>query len=658
MLADIGYYALFATILLAAWAMGASLVGGVLRQEAWVRSGERAIHVVFGLCVFCTVALIVSIFAEDYSLSYVAQVSDRALPAVYKFTSFWAGMAGSMLMWLLFLAAYSSAAVFSLRKRHRELAPWVSLTLGGVLLFFAAMTAFMANPLARLDFILDDGKGMNPALQNYWMAIHPPTLYVGYTGLAVPFAFAVAALITGRLDTTWIAAVRRWMLLPWLALGVGMIFGGRWAYEELGWGGYWAWDPVENASLMPWLLATAYLHSVMLQERRGMFRVWNLILVISAFLLSILGTAITRSGIVESVHSFARSAIGPWFFAFVIGGAAMSAALIYYRLPDLKAENRIDSLVSREFSFMLNNLAFVAITVVTLFLTLYPSLSEYFTGERRWVGPSAYNEINGSLGLLLLVLTGIGPVVSWRRASWKSLRRNFSGPVAVAAVTAACLMLAGIEGWMSLAAWSGSAFVICCIFGEFHRGARVLSVNHSLSYAGGLMKLFGRNRRRYGGYIVHLSVVMLFIGVAGMAYRSDLEAKLMPGETVELVGYSVTYREPVPYRGPGSDVYSIALEVRKDGILVDELRPEFKIHDKFPEPEKDVAIHQTWSGDLYAILAQPVLPSDPAAKIQILWNPLVSWVWGAGHLMLLGTLVCIWPDRRRQRQAARVARAA
>ena len=518
MLVDIGYYLLFGIALLSLWSCGAFVVGGSLRSEAWTRSGERAVHVITALTFVCSVILIGAILAQDYSVAYVAQVSDRSLPGIYKFTAFWAGMDGSMLLWLLMLALYCTAALWSLRGSHRDMVPWIGLALGVVTLFWSSLLAFEANPLQRLDFIPEDGRGMNPALQNYWMAIHPPTLYIGYVGLTVPFAFAIGALVSGRLDETWIRLVRRWMLLPWLALGIGMLFGGRWAYEEIGWGGYWAWDPVENASFMPWLTATAFLHSVMVQERRGMFKVWNLVLVIASFALSIFGTFLTRSGIVESVHSFANSDIGYWFLSFVILTAAISAGLIYYRLPSLEAEHRIDSLLSREFSFMLNNLALVAICLVTLFLTLYPPITEYFVGERWTVGIPAYNDVNGKLALLLLILTGVGPVIAWRRASLRSLQRSFLAPIIFAVVVTGVLLAFGIRNPIALAAWSACAFVTWCILAEFHRGARVVAAHRDVSYLSGLSGLIGRNRRRYGGYIVHLAMVMFFLGVAGIKY--------------------------------------------------------------------------------------------------------------------------------------------
>jgi len=650
-LVDVGFYLLKGLVLLIGWAAACFLLAGVQNSDRWLAAGRRALLLSFAGTVACAAILVRAIFEGDYSVAYVAEVSEKALPSIFKFTAFWAGMDGSMLMWLLFLSGYSALAIATRPQSQRALVPWIGLTLALSMLFFAGMVAFMTNPLERLEVLQADGRGMNPSLQNYWMAIHPPTLYMGYVGLVVPFAFAVGALVTRRMDGDWIRTVRPWVIWPWLCLGVGMVFGGHWAYVELGWGGYWAWDPVENASFMPWLAATAYLHSVMVQERRGMFKAWNASLLMLAFALSIFGTFITRSGIVESVHSFARSGIGPWFLGFVIAIVATGAGLLFWRWPDLKTEHRIDALLSREFGFMLNNLVFLSICGVTLFLTMYPTISEWATGKRFTVGASAYTEINGTMAMLLLVLTGMGPVVSWRKASARSLRKSFLGPLILAGCVGLALFLAGIRQPLPLTTWALSAFVIACVLGEFHAGARVVAAHRAVSYLRGLSGLVGRNHRRYGGYVVHLAVAMFFIGVAGMAFRQDAEAVLAPGESVDVHGHHVTYVASSPYQTGRSDVERVDLRVERGGQEVALLRPEFKIHHKFPEPEKDVAVRQTAAGDLYAILAEPVDRATGRAKIQVLWNPLVTWVWIASYLLIAGTVLCLWPQASRRAEA-------
>jgi cytochrome c-type biogenesis protein CcmF len=654
-LVDFGYYLLQGLVLVAAWATCAYLASGVLGSERWLRVGRTSILLFFAGTAGCSLILLRALLHGDFSVAYVNQVTEKALPLHYKFTAFWAGMDGSMLMWLLFLAAYAALALTTRPPRDRPLEPWMGVALSATVLFFACLVAFLTNPLERLPMEVADGRGMNPALQNYWMAIHPPTLYLGYVGLVVPFAFAIGALVSGRLNEDWIRSVRPWVLWPWLCLGLGMIFGGHWAYVELGWGGYWAWDPVENASFLPWLAATAYLHSVMVQERRGMFKAWNVTLILAAFALSIFGTFLTRSGVVESVHSFARSSVGAWFLGFVALIIAAAVGLLYWRWPLLKSPHRIDSLLSREFSFMLNNVAFVAILLSTLFLTMYAPISELVTGDRRTVGAPGYTFVNGSLGMVLLALTGIGPVISWRRASARSLRRSFMAPVIVGAATAIALLAMGIREVLSLLAWSLSAFVIWCILAEFHAGARVVAAHRGSSYPAGLVGLVLRNRRRYGGYVVHLAVVMFFIGVAGMAFRQETEAVLAPGQSLQLRGYTVVYDGARRIQTGRSDVDQASLRVVRDGEHVAELVPEFKVHHKFPEPEKDVSVHETLSGDLYAILAEPIERGTDRAKIQVLWNPLVAWVWWSSWLLLAGSAICMWPAASAARAGAQAA---
>ncbi len=654
MLVDVGYYLLQALVLLAAWAACAYLLAGVLGSDRWLRSGRRAVLAFFAGTAACSLILLRALTHADFSVAYVAQVTEHALPPVYRFTAFWAGMNGSMLLWLLVLAGYAALALTTRGPSDRAIEPWMGLTLALGLVFFGCLTAFVTNPLERLPFPLEDGRGMNPALQNYWMAIHPPTLYLGYVGLSVPFAFAIGALASGSLGEAWIRSVRPWVLWPWLFLGMGMIFGGHWAYVELGWGGYWAWDPVENASFMPWLAATAYLHSAMVQERRGMFRAWNVLLLLAAYSLSIFGTFLTRSGVVESVHSFARSSIGSWFLGYVALILAAGAGLAYWRWPQLRTAHRIDSLLSREFGVMLNNLALVAICLATLFLTMYAPISEMVTGERHVVGAPGFAFVNGSLGLVLLALTGIGPVISWRKASTRSLRRTLTAPIILAAVVAATLLIAGVRQPMPILAWSLAAFVIWCILSEFHAGARVVAAHRATSYLAGLFGLFGRNRRRYGGYVVHLAVAMFFIGVAGMAFRQEAEALLAPGQSMTVRGETITFVRAEHEDTGRSVVDRAVLAVGSGGTLA----PEFKTHRKFPEPEKDVSVRETLSGDLYAILAEPIDTATGRAKIQVLWNPLVAWVWWSSWLMLAGTLICLWPQRRAAAAAGSVTREA
>src|SRR5687768_16561256 len=444
---------------MATWCATVSFAGGLGRRPDLIRSGERAAYGAFGFTLLASIGLWTALLTRDFSLSYVASQISANMPNVYVFTAFWSGQAGSLLFWALILSLYGAITVWSIRANNRELAPYVTGTLAAVLVFFLAVTAFKANPFARLDWMPVDGRGMNPQLQNPGMAIHPPMLYLGYVATAVPFAFAIGALVSRRLDSEWLAAVRRWSLLSWSFLTVGIVLGMWWAYVELGWGGYWAWDPVENSSLLPWLTQTAFLHSVMIQEKRGMLRKWNVTLVAATFLLAILGTFITRSGVIASVHSFATSQIGLWFLAFLIAATGVTAYLVTTRLRDLEAKAHLESMVSREAAFLYNNVALVGIAFSVLWGTLFPILSEAVKGEKITVGQPFFNAVNIPLGLFLLALTGIGPLIAWRRASVANLKRQFAAPVTAGVSAGALLFALGMRDGYALMAYILAAFV-------------------------------------------------------------------------------------------------------------------------------------------------------------------------------------------------------
>src|SRR5690349_20067237 len=425
---------------MAAWACTVSFAGGALRRDDLIASGRRAIYATFAMVLTASIGLWTALLTRDFSLEYVAGHISANMPNVYVFTAFWSGQAGSMLFWALILSLYSAIAIYANRDRNRVLLPYAAGTLGAILVFFLATTCFKANPFARLDWTPMDGRGMNPQLQNPGMAAHPPNLYLGYIATAIPFAFAVAALITRRLDAEWLSSVRRWVLLSWFFNTVGIVLGMWWAYGELGWGGYWAWDPVENASFLPWLINTAFLHSIMVQEKRGMLRKWNVTLVVSAFLLSILGTFITRSGVISSVHAFSQSEVGYWFLGFLVLAISVTAYLVTTRLSDLRARAELESMVSREATFLFNNLLLCGIAFSILWGTLFPILSEAVRGTKITVGPLLFNQVNIPLGLGLLALTGIGPLIAWRRASVANLKRQFTGPVVIGLVTGMLLV--------------------------------------------------------------------------------------------------------------------------------------------------------------------------------------------------------------------------
>jgi cytochrome c-type biogenesis protein CcmF len=654
----VGELSLWIALLMATWCATVSFAGGFGRRADLVRSGERASYAAFAFTLLAAIGLWTALLTRDFSLSYVASQISANMPNVYVFTAFWSGQAGSMLFWALILSLYSAIAVWSNRTRNRELMPFVTGTLGAVLVFFLATTAFKANPYTRLDWLPLDGRGMNPQLQNPGMAIHPPNLYLGYVATAIPFAFAIAALITRRLDAEWLAAVRRWSLLSWFFLTVGITLGMWWAYVELGWGGYWAWDPVENASLLPWLTGTAFLHSIMVQEKRGMLRKWNVTLVVVTFLLSILGTFITRSGIIESVHSFAQSPVGGWFASFLGVAIAVTAYLVTTRLKDLEAKAGLESMVSREAAFLYNNLLFVGIAFSVLWGTLFPILSEWVRGEKITVGPPFFNAVNIPLGLVLLGLTGIGPLIAWRKASLSNLRRQFLMPSASALAFLLVLVVAGMRNGYALVSYTLAAFVAATIIQEFAKGVGARRSIHGESLPRAFARLVGRNRRRYGGYIVHAGIVLLFAAFAGLAFKKEFDVSLTSGQSFQATDpYGRQWR--FVSQGVSTslslnrEIVAVGLEAWRDGtrlgIIKTEKRQYFDSQRRPTfEPSTEVGIRTEARLDTYVVLAGV---RDDTAELRITFNPLVVWVWLGGMLMAIGGIVVMWPQAERRRQS-------
>ena len=656
----IGELSLWVALLMAVWSATVSFAGGSLRNADLVLSGERAIYATFGMVVLASIGLWAAIFTSDFSIKYVASFTSANLPLVYKFTAFWAGQAGSLLFWALILSIYSVIAVFTGKSRTPELIPYVTGTLALIIVFFLATLCFGANPFERLDWVPLDGRGMNPQLQNPGMAIHPPNLYLGYVGTSIPFAFAVAALLTRRLDAEWLAAVRRWSLLAWFFNTVGILLGMWWAYVELGWGGYWAWDPVENASLLPWLTNTAFLHSIMVQEKRGMLRKWNVTLVVSTFLLSIFGTFITRSGIISSVHSFAQSPVGSWFAGFLVICIALTAYLVTTRLKDLETQAELESMVSREAAFLYNNLILVGIAFSVLWGTLFPIITEAVRGTKITVGPPFFNSVNIPLGLLLLLLTGIGPLIAWRRASVANLRRQFTNPVAAAITAAIVLVIFGMRDFAATISYAFAALVLATIVQEFYKGIGARRRMYGEPGGQAFLRLVARNRRRYGGYIVHLGIVVIFAAFAGLAFKKEYDVTLKDGESKEIVDpfgakWKFVSQGVSSYEALNRQVVSVALDTYRNDKLVGVLASEKRQHvdsrgQPTFEPSTEVAIKSSAKQDVYVVLAG--IGADEAAEIRITFNPLVVWVWLGGGLMLVGGLIVMWP------QAARKAREA
>jgi len=658
----VGELSLWVALLMAAWTVVTSYAGGAMGRDDLVASGRRGLYATCAMLVLASLGLWTALLTHDFSLRYVASNTSANMPKVYVFAAFWGGQAGSMLFWSLILSIYATIAIWSVRDSARHLAPWAAGTLAAILVFFIATTCFKANPYDRLSFVPADGRGMNPQLQNPGMAIHPPNLYLGYVATSIPFAFAIAALVTRQLDAAWLSIVRRWALISWFFLTVGITLGMWWAYVELGWSGYWAWDPVENASFLPWLTGTAFLHSIMIQEKRGMLRKWNVVLVVMSFLLAIFGTFITRSGVIESVHSFAQSPVGTWFGAFFFLCTGATIYFVATRLKDLEAKAELESMVSREAAFLYNNLVLVGIAFAVLWGTLFPILSEWVRGTKITVGPPFFNTVNIPLGLLLLALTGVGPLIAWRKASTSNLRRQFTGPVAFALAMLVLLLALGMRNFHALVAFTLASFVAGTIGQEFYKGIRARHSMHDESIPVAAVRLVARNRRRYGGYIVHAGIVILFCGFAGLAFKKDHDVQLKAGEVKELTD-PLGHQWRFVSQGTSTSetlnrfVTAVGLEVFRDGkrqgIMTSEKRQYFDSN-KQPqfEPSTEVGIRTSAKMDLYIVLAGV---RDETAELRISFNPLVVWVWIGGMVMAVGGLIVMWPQAERRRAGGYVA---
>ena len=655
-MAELGRAALVVTLGLCLYATIAGAFAASTRRRRLAHSARNALIAAFGSTLVAAGVLAAGFLRNDFSLTYVAEHSNRSLAGGYKLSAFWGGQEGSLLLWLLVLTGYAALAVWVNRNRARDLVVWVTPVLGGIAVGFSFLLAVVASPFAVQAAPLD-GAGLNPSLQNPYMMSHPPFLYLGYVGLAVPFAFAMGALLAGRTDERWIVATRRWTLIAWTALGVGQVLGSHWAYVEVGWGGFYAWDPVENAALMPFLAATAFLHSVMIQEKRGMLKVWNVVLVSLAFCLSLFGTFLTRSGVVNSIHSFSQSDIGPWFLAFIVVAVAFATALIVWRLPLLRSETRLESLVSREAVFLYNNLLLVALCLTILWGVTWPLVSELVRGESVVVGRPYYDFFLRIFGLPLLLLMGIGPLIAWRRASLRGLGRTFLVPFAVAVATGLVLLLLGAGSSIpGLIAYTFSAFVLAAIGLEFVRGTRARRALSNEPWPVAFSSLVGRNRRRYGGYIVHVAIVLLAIGIAGSSsYDSVVEGKLARGQSLAVGGYEVTYQRLTERETDHAAEVRATLLVSRGGDRLGTLeagKNSYKIAGPDPQVSSEVGIRTDYltGEDLFVIPEQ--VNDDGTIYFRIFVKPLVNLIWLAGLVFLLGSLIALWPDAREQRRLA------
>lgn len=634
----IGHILLIAALIGAVWAAASPVAGRLLRDSRFALSGMRALISSAILLTAGVLLLVIALYSRDFGLEYVASYSSRSTSRLFTFTALWAGMEGSLLLWTAMTAVYGATAAAAQFRRRRDLAVPATSVLGAIVAAFAGLLVFAADPFRPLSPIPLDGAGLNPLLQSPFMAIHPVLLYLGLTGFAVPFAFAMASLVVGKLDFRWFVATRRWTVLTWSFLTAGIILGAGWAYHELGWGGYWAWDPVENASLLPWLTGTAFLHSVLIQERRGMLKVWNVALILSTYALSVFGTFLTRSGLLESVHTFSESPVGRYLLPVLAVILITAFGLLGLRVGRLQSERRLDSLVSREAMFLFNNLLLVTLAFAVLWGTLYPVVVEAIRGVRISVRAPFFNAIAVPIGLALLALTGIGPLVAWRRASPSSLLRHFAMPLVVGSATVLALALGGIRHAASLTAFGLCAFVVAAIAGEFSRAARA----HSSSAGGvwrGLLSAVGRNRRRYGGYIVHLGVVLIFIGLGGAAFKQTWTGVLRPGGAFEIGEYEVTYQEARRFSTEEKMVAMAVMRVEKGGRLVATLTPQRNFHLAQNQPQSEIGLRTTLAEDLYLVLTR--MDEAGAATVRAWVNPLVMWIWLGGAVMVAGMAVIL-----------------
>jgi cytochrome c-type biogenesis protein CcmF len=677
MVANLGYGALVICFIVSLYGIGAAYYGTRSKDHRWIASARNAMLLTFPLVTVSALSIVYLLVTNAYQIDYVASVTSNSMPLYLKVTALWGGQAGSLVFWSWLLAAFASAVTLRKWERDLEFLPWVIIVSLVTLAFFLALSIFIENPFTRiwqtatgeiktallqpagsLPYIPADGSGLNPLLRHPGMIIHPPMLYLGFVSFVIPYAFAIAALVTGRTDDRWIRITRRWTLVAWLFLSLGLILGGRWAYDVLGWGGYWGWDPVEIAAFMPWLTGTAFLHSVMIQEKRGMLKHWNMILIILTYELVIFGTFLTRSGVLSSVHAFAQSAIGPVFFAFIGLTFIVSLSLLLRRWNDLKSETHMSSLLSREALFLLNNLLFIGILVVCFWGVLFPLISEIFTGQKVTVGPPFYERATGPLFAGLLLLMGVAPLAAWRYSSAKTLGRAIWKPFIVSLVVVAVVIFSGIRSWAAILGFWLCTFVAAVTLYEFWRGALARHRRSGESFPVALWHLAGRNRRRYGGYIIHLGVVLMAIGIIGIeVFQSETQGTISQGEQISLGDYTVTFNSLSVFdTADGRNVARAVMAVNKEGKFVGELYPRRDYYYESQQPMTIPGVRSTWEDDFYILLVdwQPI--STAGATFKIYHNPLVNWLWIGGFIFIIGTLVAAWPDRDPEKSRVRTSR--
>jgi len=678
MIADLGFGALVITFVISVYGAAAAIYGGIKAKPEWVESARLAMLLTFPLISIAALSLIYLLVNGRYEIEYVSSVTSNSMPYYLKVTALWGGQAGSLVFWSWLMSAFASAVTLRKWDRDREFLPWVIVVSLITLSFFVMLVLLFENPFARIwrmpsgQFIvamlqpagatlasMRDGQGLNPLLRHPGMIVHPPMLYLGFVAFVIPYAFAIAALVTGRTDDRWIRITRRWTLVAWLFLSLGLIMGGRWAYDVLGWGGYWGWDPVEIAAFMPWLTGTAFLHSVMIQEKRGLLKHWNMVLIILTYSLVIFGTFLTRSGVLSSVHAFAQSAIGPMFFGFIGLTFSISLYLLLQRWDSLKSEGEMTSLLSREALFLLNNLLFMGILIVCFWGVIFPLVSELVSNQKVTVGPPFYERATAPLFAGLLLLMGIAPLSAWRHSTAKTLGRAIWKPTILAALVGLGVPLAlGVRSWPSLVGFFLVALVTFVTFYEFWRGmlARHRTQKESLPVA--LLNMIARNRRRYGGYIIHLGVVLMAMGIIGIElFQQETQGTIPAGGSISLGNYTLTYKSLASFdTADGRNVARAVVNVEKNGKPVGELYPRRDFFFESQQPMTIPGVRSTWEDDLYVILVDWLPVSSQGASFKVYVNPLVNWLWLGGFVFVLGTLVAAWPDKESELEPARARR--
>jgi cytochrome c-type biogenesis protein CcmF len=652
----IGSFALLLALALAAYTLIAGALALYRKDDRLGETARRAGIACWAAVTVAGVALVIAAIGNDFSVAYILHHSNRDLPVAYKFAALWSGQEGSLLFWAWLLSTY--ALVLRLRyKVDKQLFSYASAIIAGVQVFFLLLVNFAANPFGLVTGTIPaDGNGLNPLLQYPEMVIHPPMLYLGYVGVTIPFAFALGALIMKYPGEKWIHITRRWTMVAWLFLTCGIFLGSHWAYEVLGWGGYWGWDPVENASLLPWLTMTAFLHSVMMQEKRGMMKMWNMWLIFTTFLLAIFGTFLTRSGVVSSVHAFAQSSIGTWFVWFLAIAFAVCVYFFVRNRETLRSEHRLESLVSRESSFLFNNLVLLVSCFAVLWGTLFPVLSEWVQGHKITVGPPFFNRVNVPIGIFLVLLTGVGPLLAWRKTSLDSLKRNFIWPAILAVLTAVVLLAGGMKPWedaayfYSLMAISLSVFVVGTIAGEFWRGGRVIARQTGVNILKGMVVITRRNTRRYGGYLIHIGVVLIIIGFAGLPFNLDKEQEMGFGDKMEIGHYTLVCQSYTQDSKPNYDSEWAVLDVYKGGKKIATMYPERRFYTASQQTSTIVANRSRLNEDLYLVYTgRNQETGRPIIKAHV--NPLVMWIWIGVHVILIGTIIALFPNAKPVRVA-------